>query len=196
MRELYKTWTVPGKWCSDEDNSLPMNASLASDAGLRATKSVFTFCVQLWSATYFCRVRLSKRRKIGASGATTTNSRLIVKHRPLNEVEVSAQVRNLKEGAKDTKSIDCSFCWYAGNPKELGGGQHERFCGTGTSGDLRGRKGQLIQSRWCRHCHHQHKTKTKKTNTAPPPLHSARTSSPCCNSHGVEVIRSLHGRST
>ena len=41
------------------------------------------------------RVRLSKRRKAGAgptTGAPTSNSRLIVKHRPLNDAEVAAQV--------------------------------------------------------------------------------------------------------
>ena len=38
------------------------------------------------------RVRLSKRRKIGGTtGAPTTNSRLIVKHRSLNDHEISAQ---------------------------------------------------------------------------------------------------------
>ncbi len=41
------------------------------------------------------RVRLNKRRKLGTATAPTTNSRLIVKHRPLNETEISAQVRPL-----------------------------------------------------------------------------------------------------
>ena len=40
-----------------------------------------------------CRVRLSKRRKVGGTtGAPTTNSRLIVKHRQLNDHEIAAQV--------------------------------------------------------------------------------------------------------
>jgi RNA polymerase II-associated factor 1 len=37
------------------------------------------------------RVRLSKRRKVGAGGATVAKSRLIVRHRPLTDQEIAAQ---------------------------------------------------------------------------------------------------------
>lgn len=51
-----------------------------------------------------CRVRLSKRRK-GAGGAPTSNTRLIVKHRLLNEQEEAAQVRSNDSTQRQTGYI-------------------------------------------------------------------------------------------
>ena len=50
------------------------------------------FAIVIISMSYSCiyRVRLSKRRKLG--GAQMAKSRLIVKHREVNEREVAAQV--------------------------------------------------------------------------------------------------------
>ena len=44
------------------------------------------FCVCLSS------VRLSKRRKVGPGASAVAKSRLIVRHRPLTDQEVAAQV--------------------------------------------------------------------------------------------------------
>ena len=52
----------------------------------------FSISAQLtWYFIYYS-VRLSKRRKVGSSGMPSSNSRLIVKHRSLNEQEMAILV--------------------------------------------------------------------------------------------------------
>jgi len=51
-------------------------------------------CVMLEMLTVVClsSVRLSKRRKVGPGASAVAKSRLIVRHRPLTDQEVAAQV--------------------------------------------------------------------------------------------------------